>query len=99
MTVQFTIPAAVALALPLGEVTGRAETFGLSRATFRFDQASLPSGDIAVYCARPMATFMLFELRALAHRANQVSDASLSSSVAEAIQSTKAALAAARAIA
>lgn len=99
MTIRFTIPAAAALALPLGEMGNRAEEFGLAQTTFRFDQSRLPSGDIAVLCARPMATFLLFELRALASRPDVADDASLSSSVARAIDSAKTALAASRAIA
>ena len=99
MTIRFTIPAAVALALPLGEMSTRAEGFGLAQTTFRFDQSRLPTGDIAVLCARPMATFMLFELRALASRHDVADDNDLLSEVARAIEYTKTALAASRAIA
>lgn len=99
MTIRFTIPAAVALALPLGEMGNRAEEFGLAQTTFRFDQSRLPSGDVAVLCARPMATFLLFELRALASRPDVAVDNNLSSSVVLAIEHAKTALAASRAIA
>jgi len=99
MTIRFTMPAAVALALPLGDMSSRAEAFGLAQATFRFDHSLMPSGDVAILCARPMATFLLFELRALAARPTIGHDEALSAGVALAIDHAKAALAASRAIA